>query len=292
VALAEDEAAAIADDRPRRGAKPGKAAPVKAKDGKKRRSMTARLIVFFLTLLVLGAVAVAGYIYRDDVMAFIESFGNAPTNRLTEEAPTEAEAVGLVGDPADGVRQVGPVPPDALPAGEVQTLGPGEAFLYDEGATDAPGIEGTVTWRLIPTASGPQINAVLEYPSRNLQVAISILENHNPVLTFTHEIDVLVTAPPDLPHGGIQSVAILATKSTEDAVGDALVGTARSIPPDFFYFELAPEAVDQNLTRLRTRGWFDLGITYADGTRAILTFEKAPQGEIVFREALAGWAAN
>ncbi len=282
--LDEAEAVAIAEDRPRKAART-------AREPKRRRSIVARLIVTLLTLLVLGGIAVAAYLYWDEIKEFIETFGSPPTTQLTED-PAAAEAAGLLADPADGVRQVGPIPPDALPAGEIQTLGPGQAFLYDEGATDVPGIEGTATWRLIPTAAGPEINAILAFPARNLQIAISIIENNNATPTFTHEIDVLVTAPPDLPHGGIQSVEILATKSTEEAVGDPLVGIARSIPPDFFYFELALEAADQNLTRLRTRGWFDLGITYVDGTRAIFTFEKAPQGEIVFREALTAWAAN
>ena len=169
------------------------------------------------------------------------------------------------------------------------------AILYEEGAPGAatPALEATIAWRLVNDPAGPIIAATIEVPERHMSIAFSIQENHNAALAFSHEIDFLVTADRNYtpPAGGVASIAQLAVKTTEDAIGQPLVGESYALPPDFFWIELDPAAESENLTRLRSLEWFDLGIVYANGQRAILTFQKGLDGQQVFQEAFAAWAA-
>ncbi|MCW5716947.1 MAG: hypothetical protein KIS68_03845 [Bauldia sp.] len=171
-----------------------------------------------------------------------------------------------------------------------------EAILYEEGAAGetTPELEATIAWRIVSDPGGPIIAATIEVPERHMTILFSIQENHNSAFGFSHEIDFLVTIDPNYTHpaGGIASIGTLAVKTTEDAIGEPIVGRSQSLPPDFFWIELDPAALSQNINRLRSRDWFDLGIVYANGQRAILTFEKGPDGRQVFLEALTAWAAN
>ena len=47
--------------------------------------------------------------------------------------------------------------------------------------------------------------------------------------------------------------------------------------------------ISANLALLRERDWIDLPFVYETGQRAILTFEKGPQGDQVFQKAMAAW---
>ncbi|MGV8839353.1 MAG: vWA domain-containing protein [Bauldia sp.] len=183
--------------------------------------------------------------------------------------------------------------PPAIPAA---AAGRRSAILYEEGSAGGVGtaLDATIAWRLVRDPAGPIIAATIEIPERRMSIAFAIQENHNTALWFSHEVDFLVTVDPAYAHpgGGVASITLLAVKTTEDAVGEPLAGLANALPPDFFWIELDPAAVNQNLLRLDGHEWFDLGIVYANGQRAILTFEKGLDGLLVFQEALAAWAAN
>jgi len=62
----------------------------------------------------------------------------------------------------------------------------------------------------------------------------------------------------------------------------------------FFWIALSANQNDiaSNLDLLRGREWIDLPFVYGNGQRAILTFEKGPQGDKVFADALAAWGAG
>jgi hypothetical protein len=170
------------------------------------------------------------------------------------------------------------------------------AVLYEEGEAGAATtvIEATIEWRIVNDPAGPVISATIEIPERHMSVLFSIQENDRAALNFSHEIDFLVTIDPAYQHpaGGVASIPAFASKVTENAIGEPIVGRSYSLPPDFFWFELDPASMQQNLNRLRDRDWFDVGIVYANGQRAILTFDKGSEGERIFDAAMAAWAAN
>lgn len=210
---------------------------------------------------------------------------HAAPNITALPAIMQADLVALLGT-------VGSPPASPVPAGPSGPV----AILYEEGpqGNATTELDATIVWRLVPDPAGPIIAATIEIPERRMLIAFSIQENRNTALRFSHEIDLLVTVDPNYMHpaGGVQSIATLAVKTTEDAIGEPIVGVSQSLPPDFFWIELDPAAANQNINLLRSRDWFDLGILYANGHRAILTFEKGRDGILVFQEALAAWAAN
>ncbi|MGV8839171.1 MAG: hypothetical protein ACWA6X_02585, partial [Bauldia sp.] len=263
-----------------------------------KRGLAGRLVVYLIILLILGGVGFAAYYFRNDIRDLI---GGDQTAVETTTTPTTTTVAATTPAAGNDVRVVGPQPADAgatlvNPVGVGADAGPTQAILYEEGAEGVvtPELEATIAWRIVSDPAGPIIAATIEVPERHMSIAFSIQENHNTALAFSHEIDFLVTVDANYTHpsGGVASIAQLAVKTTEDAIGEPLVGASQSLPPDFFWIELDPAAESQNLNRLRSREWFDLGIVYANGQRAILTFQKGLDGQQVFQEALAAWAAN
>jgi hypothetical protein len=49
------------------------------------------------------------------------------------------------------------------------------------------------------------------------------------------------------------------------------------------------DVIKQNVQRLRTQGWLDLAIVFANGAPYTLTIEKGAAGERAINEALAKW---
>lgn len=271
---------------------------------KPKRGIVGRLVVYLIILVILGGIGYAAYYFRDDIRDLIGGDQTA-VETTTPPATTTTTATNTVAatTPTTGndVRVVGPQPADAgatlvNPVGVAADTGPTQAILYEEGAAGdtTPVLDATIAWRIVNDPAGPIIAATIEVPDRHMSIAFSIQENHNAALAFSHEIDFLVTIDPNYTHpaGGVESISQLAVKTSEDAIGEPLVGVSQSLPPDFFWIELDPTAESQNLNRLRSREWFDLGIVYANGQRAILTFQKGLDGQQVFQEALAAWAAN
>jgi hypothetical protein len=281
-------------------------AEVQAAVKPRRRGIGGRLIVYLIILVILAGAVFGAYRFWPDIREWVASLGDGAAVETTDTAgPTATPAAGITvagTTPAgNDVRIVGPQPVDAgvtlvNPVGVNADTGPTQAILYEEGAAGetTPELEATIAWRIVNDPAGPIIAATIEVPDRNMSILFSIQENHNAAFAFSHEIDFLVTIDPNYTHpaGGVESIATLAVKSEEDAIGEPIVGRSQSLPPDFFWIELDPAAVNQNINRLRSRDWFDLGIVYANGQRAILTFEKGLDGQQVFQEALAAWAAN
>ncbi len=292
-AFSEAEAEELAEETRRRPPRPGRgraeAAPAAGRRRARRKGSSVGRVIMFLIVVGLAGGGYYAWLKREPLMDFFaERFGGGPAAEAGADVPVD----GAVSD----VRIVGPQPADAgvlTPVVEPPPLPP-QAIFYEErpDGTGMPGVDAAVEWRLIPDPSGPIVRAVITVPSRGIQIELSIEENRNPAFAYSHEVDILVTIPPDFAGGGIASVTSLAVKSTEEGIGDILAGVSHSMPPEFFWIELAAESAQQNVTRLRTRSWFDLAITYTNGQRAVLTFEKGTAGELAFREALAAWAAN
>jgi len=282
------------------------AAPTETQAAEKprRRGIGGRLIVYLVIVVILAGAAYGVYRFWPDIREWVASLGDGPAVETTDTTGTTTPAGTTTAGAAtagNDVRIVGPQPVDAgatlvNPVGVNANTGPTQAILYEEGAAGAttPTLDATIAWRIVSDPAGPIIAATIEVPDRHMTILFSIQENHNAAFAFSHEIDFLVTIDPNYTHpaGGVESIATLAVKTTEDAIGEPIVGRSQSLPPDFFWIELDPAAVNQNINRLRSREWFDLGIVYANGERAILTFEKGLDGQQVFQEALTAWAAN
>ena len=72
---------------------------------------------------------------------------------------------------------------------------------------------------------------------------------------------------------------------------NSLVGTSINIAPGQFMFGLlgVEDVVRANVQRLRTQGWLDLTLVFANGATYTLSIEKGAGGERAFNEAFAKW---
>jgi hypothetical protein len=177
-----------------------------------------------------------------------------------------------------------------------------KAMLYEEpvnanGDTNSgvTALNAAVTWRYVENgANGPSIEADLHVPERNLKVKVTFHKNADKSLPASHLIEIQVDAPPDFPGKGIKKVPRIVMKPTDEARGQPLVGAEAKITDGFFWIALSASEADisANLALLREREWIDLPFVYETGQRAILTFEKGPQGDQVFQKAMAAWQAG
>ena len=177
-----------------------------------------------------------------------------------------------------------------------------KAMLYEEpvGATGDAGnnvtaINAKVSWRYVENgANGPEIEADLQVPERNMKVKLTIHKNADKSLPASHLIEIQIDAPADLPGKSVKKVPRLVMKPTEEAHGQPLVGIDAKITAGYFWIALSGAEADlsANLALLRERDWIDLPFVYETGQRAILTFEKGTPGERVFQKAMAAWTTG
>lgn len=293
-----------------------------------RRSRLPTILLFVLILGMIGGIGALAWTQREIITDLLASFDGGQTEMATPEAvPTPPEAQSksedrLAGSDGSSVRMAGesgvPAPPDASsdPIGETiadapSSLGAGagggmSAVLYEEpldaAAADAgvlTAIDATVSWQFVENATSiendearvPEIAAAIEVPEIGMSIRLAIQPNPNPDLPASHLVVIRIDTPPSFPGKGIQSVPRLIVKTGEDELGEPLTGAVAKVADGFFWIALSAAQADvaKNLQLLRERSWFDLPLTYETGQRAILTFEKGPQGMEVFENAFAAW---
>jgi hypothetical protein len=250
-----------------------------------------------LLLIIVLAVAVAGWEYRADIAAIYHLVAPAksqqtaqtppPTQKLDgrvpqEEAPSQAPATGT----SPGNPQQGP---------EVAQ----HAVLYEADANDPQGkrFAGSVVWRTETVSPGPglapelAVRADISIPERHMTVTWSLRRNTDKALPASHTIEIMFNLPPDFPGGGISNVPGILMKDSEEVRGMPLAGLAVKVTNGFFLIGLnaADTDMQRNIQLLKERAWFDVLIVYNNGSRAILTLEKGPPGEHAFADAFTAW---
>lgn len=177
---------------------------------------------------------------------------------------------------------------------------PHNAFLYEENADNPRGADnfrGTVAWRIDTEAGsgGPEriIRGLVDLPDRGLKMLMTIRRNQDQALPASHTVELLFETAPNFVHGGVENVAGLRMKPSEQANGLPLVGAAARITPGYFLIGLSALGPDRerNVVLLRDRPWMDLPLLYRNGRRAVLAIEKGPTGERIFQEAFQAWGS-
>jgi hypothetical protein len=155
---------------------------------------------------------------------------------------------------------------------------------------------GSTAWRTesIPPAAGRPaevaLRADVEIPERQIGMKWSLRRNTDKSLPASHTIEIIFRLPPNAPGGGVAQAPGVVMKSKEDAQGMPLSGAAATVTNGFFIFALAAISAPQNLQLLKEREWFDVPFAYANGTRAVISFEKGEPGGRALAEAFAAWS--
>jgi serine/threonine protein kinase len=212
----------------------------------------------------------------------------APTKQT---APPAAQKKADDRLPQQQTQQI-PATPAVRPAGDTR-----RAFLVEEnpGSQQFTRIAGTVNWRTETTSPGagkasePGVRIDVDIPERKMRVTIIIRRNRDPSLSSTHTFEMQFSGNDSF--GGVAQVPVLRMKDSEAAPGVPLAGISTRITYDFFLIGLSATEADRerNLQRMKTLNWFEIPIVYANGRRAVVTFEKGASGEKVLAEALAAW---
>jgi hypothetical protein len=243
----------------------------------------------------------------DDPSATASADSGKNTDRLLpgEPAPpgSDVRVVGN-GETADAgpTAPAEPIPASAPPTEDTGVPAAGQkAILYEE-PVDGAGADATVTsvnaavtWKFVGDGpNGPEVEANLEVPDRNMTIKFSLHKNADDTLPASHLVEVVVDTPADFPGKSIGSIPRIVLKPTEGARGQPLVGAAAKVADGFFWIALsaADNDIAANLSLIRERNWIDLPFVYENGQRAILTFEKGPDGEAAFQQAFAAWGAT
>ena len=205
-----------------------------------------------------------------------------PAAELTEAVPVEplpAETTGL-----EETQTAALQPPE-------EGLVAQRAIYYFQGTEGSPGraVEGSTTWTEITRDSAPAVQATLRLADPEITTTVTIYRNSDTSLPASHMVEVEFQGA--LGSTTIQRVPALVMKSTEQARGEPLAGAAVPVTDQLFWIALSndPDEASRNVTLLREGAWFDIPILFADGTRALLTFEKGIPGDRIFQTVMAAW---
>ena len=323
---------AVAAAQPSRGR--GQAEPDDGEATKPRRSRLGGILLTVLILAVIGGLGALAWSQRSVITDLIAGFesgsgGDAKqpilppsadepaavaaadsgknTDRLlpgeTAPAGSDVRVVGDAdgGETADAGASMAAPPVPASAEASAATGDAHKAILYEEPAEGAgadaavTSLAAAVTWRFVGDGpNGPEVEASLEVPERNMTIKFSLHKNADDTLPASHLVEVVVDTPADFPGQSIGSIPRIVLKPTEGARGQPLVGAAAKVADGFFWIALSAADADiaSNLSLMRERNWIDLPFVYENGQRAILTFEKGPDGEAAFQQAFDAWGSG
>ncbi|HZT24768.1 MAG TPA: hypothetical protein VFA57_03590 [Pseudolabrys sp.] len=243
-----------------------------------------------VVVLILAALAGAGYWQRHTIGALIASFRAPPAKTQQAAAPAArpkiTDRVGENGGPAQTA---------TAPAAAVAQ----KVVLFDEDPNNPQGTRyvGSAIWRTETVSPGPglapelAVRADVEIPERHMRMTWSLRRNTDKALPASHTIEIQFTLPADFPEGGIGNVPGVLMKGEESGRGVPLTGLAVKVTNGYFLIGLSAIDIDvqRNIEMLKNRDWLDIPMVYTSGKRAILTLEKGTPGQRAFAEAFRAW---
>ncbi|MGE7417392.1 histidine kinase [Methylobacterium tarhaniae] len=260
-------------------------------------------IVAAVLAAVVGAIAVTAWSLRDNPAALPTGFAENGPNRPAENQDSKfADRVGGERAPPAPV----PAPaPAAAPQGSTARPSPTpdiavaqRGTLYEEnGAPGSPpkATQARVVWRLdaVNAGQGQPLQTVVrgdvDVPEAGLSLAMVLRRNTDATLPASHILELTFTSTD--PNRTVRDVGLIQFKDDESGRGSPVSGLPVPVRDNLFLIGLSnlKADIERNTDLLLKRNWIDLPIRYANGNRAILTFEKGNAGEKVLREAFEQW---
>ena len=159
-------------------------------------------------------------------------------------------------------------------------------------------MRGRAIWRL-DSVSGEQgqplqtaVVATVTIPDAGLTLVMTLQRNLDMTLPASHTISLAFSATgPDAAKRSVQDIGLLQPKDDEAARGSPVAGLPVRVRENLFLIGLSSlrADVERNTDLLLNRNWFDLGLRYTSGQRAVITFEKGAAGAQVMQRAFEQW---
>jgi hypothetical protein len=260
-------------------------------------------IVAAVLAAIVGAIAVTAWSLRDNPAALPAGFAENGPNRPAENQDSKfADRVG--GERAPQAPAPAPAAP-AAPQGSPPRPSPTpdiavaqRGTLYEENGPQGSAPKATqarVVWRLDAVNGGQGqplqtvVRGTVDVPDAGLSLALVLRRNTDATLPASHILELTFTATD--PNRTVRDVGLIQFKDDESGRGSPVSGLPVPVRDNLFLIGLSnlKADIERNTDLLLKRNWIDLPIRYANGNRAILTFEKGNAGEKVMREAFEQW---
>ncbi|TPP11870.1 hypothetical protein [Rhizobium glycinendophyticum] len=240
---------------------------------------------------------------RADGSEIDEGAGAAPAGTAEEGRSVSAQTVASTIEPTDAPASATPTAgtaPTNAASSAAPVAGGEKLFLYEErlGQATPVAVPGSIIWSAVRETGpdgkpDPQIQGKLNVPERGISALVTIKRNTDNSLPASHLIEVVFSVPADFEGGAIDNLQRIAMKRTEQDRGDPLVAVTAKVTDDTYLVALNDfaDVIKRNMELLSTRGWIDIPVTYRNGRRALLTFDKGTQGAKVFEQVMREWAA-
>ena len=163
-------------------------------------------------------------------------------------------------------------------------------FLQQIGATEGTtSFDAWVSWDAEGIGPDTIVLGTIDIPEQRQRVHLTIRPNYDPQFPASHIIEIIV--PPVYPARSADAVSSLFVKGRREDAGRQLIGAVANVAPDTFWMALSASRQDReaNLALLATAGVFQLNMSFKDGARGVLAFEKGTNGQRVFERAIGAW---
>lgn len=262
------------------GMPPGAA---RAKPPKPAGNNLWKIVLASFAVLLIVAAGVLAFTMRGRI-----SSGSAPQSSVADtDAPKTSERIA---QSEDGQGRTSA--PSNLDPAVAQ-----RAVLYEEnpgGGQQFQNFVGTAVWRTEAVnapgrAPDLGLRIEIEIPERKVNVTLKMRRNTDPSFPASHTIEVIFNVPAGDAFGGVADMRGIRAKGGETAQGSPIIAEVQKVKEGYFLLALPNMQEETNLSMLRERDWLDLPFVYANGRRAVLTFQKGTPGERALREVLNSW---
>ena len=172
------------------------------------------------------------------------------------------------------------------------------AVLYQEDMGLPPGNSyvGSVTWHTDSVSPDPGVapervvRADIRIPAQQMAVSWAMRRNTDHSVPVSYTIEITFKLPANS-RGGVGNIPGLLMKQSEQSRATPLTGLSVTAKKDSFVIAVSADAFDlqNDIQLLRNEKWLSIPLIYGDGTRAILTVQKGPSGEVALADALKAW---
>lgn len=260
--------------------------------GSKRHSLgqdnrlKAIILVASVVAVVIAIAGLAIYNRVDPAKDFKQVEEVADTPDTPSETGKYTERLGGAVVPSDG--------------GGTATVAVQQAVLFEEDP-DNPAIprasEGRVQWRLEVKDAGPGlpletvVRADVDFPQSGLSLNMILRNNTDASLPASHTVHLTFSQKNGDTEHLVRDAGVILLKDDVTDRGTPLTGLPVPVKDNIFLVGLSSLASDleRNNQLILRKGWFDVPVRFANGRRAILSFEKGASGDQVINEAFRVW---